>query len=236
MKIEAFAPSMRPESLWKALQDVKNQKTPVDHIVVVDNGDCDRGKPLSSFKPHNQWLLEFPNLEIVRYFKNIGTNAVWNMALRSDADYIMVFPDDMRFDHYFTKKSIAIMRDPRVAVTSACIIPWEEEIPDLPDSYVCRKIPGHGRAGVFMMRGEFARECPLIPEKFFIFFGDGWIDIHCRFIIKKYWVELKHSCARHVYGSGVSAYLKKSVLRQEKKYWNEIMKGIYPDACRLPVC
>ena len=220
--ISAFVPCTRPDRMIEALDDAMAQSVPIDSIIVVDNKPENR---LYHHKPESWWRDRYPNVSIIVSEINIGTNAVWNMGLRSHADYILYFPYDMRFDPHFTKKAIYTFKDERVGIVSAKIILWEESLPKgVDESYKCGRVAGHGKAGVFMIRGELARKMPLIPSALFIFFGDDWLDLHCRFEFKKLWVELKESCARHEYGSGVSATLKKSVLKEERVYWYEILK------------
>jgi len=219
MKIEAWTPCMRPKQMIDALYDISQQSVKVDSVFVVDNN------PEDSLKDYLRGEQVGVSLQILDYGENIGTNAVWNLGLRSKADFIMFFPDDMRFDHHFIKKAIHTFDDPNVAVVSAKIIPWEEQLPKgKKDAYRCGRCCGHGKAGVFMIRGSVAREMPLIPEEFFIFFGDDWIDFHVRLKMKKIWTELRWSCARHDYGSGVSAYLKKTVLREERRHWYKYLE------------
>lgn len=222
MKVHAFAPCTRPESMSETLKDVLNQSVVPNYIVVVDNGE---GETLYSYKPKNWWHLNYPGVRILNFGKNLGPNHVWNMALHTSADYAMLFPDDMRFDLCFVQKALRIFEDNRVGVVSAKIIAWEEELPGhMENNLVCRRKEGHGRAGIFMIRGEVARLIPPIPKCFFIFYGDDWIDYWCRIKLKKLWVELVHSCARHEYGSGVSATLRKSVLLRERRHWNRFLE------------
>ena len=224
MKIEAWVPCMRPKQMIGVLEDIRLQSHKIDRIIIVDNGE----DKLLNYIPYYTWEDEpspSPRLQIRDYHANIGTNAVWNLGLRSKADFIMFFPDDMRFDYHFVKKAIHTFDDPNVAVVSAKIIPWEEQLPKgKEDAYRCGRCCGHGKAGVFMIRGSVAREIPLIPEEYFIFFGDDWIDFHVRLKMKKIWTELRWSCARHDYGSGVSAYLKKTVLREERRHWYKYLE------------
>jgi hypothetical protein len=205
-----------------ALEDIRLQSHKIDKVFVVDNGE----DKLVKYIPYHTWDDEpSPRLEIRDYGKNIGTNAVWNLGLRTKADFVMFFPDDMRFDHDFVKKCIYTFNDPNVAVVSAKIIPWEEELPKGKENeFRCGRTCGHGKAGVFMIRGSVARELPLIPKEYFIFFGDDWIDFHVRLRMRKIWTELRWSCARHDYGSGVSAYLKKTVLKEEREHWYKFLE------------
>jgi hypothetical protein len=213
---------MRPKQMIEALLDISRQSKKVDKVCVVDNGE----DKLLKYIPIRTWKEEYsPKLEILDFHKNIGTNAVWNLGLRSEADFILFFPDDMRFDHHFVKKAIYCFQDPRVVVVSAKIILWEEEPPkNKENDYRCKRACGHGKAGVFMIRGSYARSLPLIPEEYFIFFGDDWIDFHVRKKDRLIWTELQNSCARHDYGSGVSAELKKTVLREERKHWMKFLE------------
>ncbi|MDY6957794.1 MAG: glycosyltransferase family A protein [Halobacteriota archaeon] len=225
MKIDALVPCTRPERLIDALEDINSQSTPVDSILVVDNGEHEKKNRLIDYKPLSWWRQTYPNLILWRFGKNIGTNAAWNIGLRSESDFIMFFPDDMRFDHHFVKKAVYCFQDPRVVVVSARIIEWGEELPkNKENDYQRKRACGHGKAGVFMMRGTYARHLPLIPEEYFIFFGDDWIDFHVRKKSRLIWTELTHSCARHDYGSGVSAELKKTVLREERKHWVKFLE------------
>lgn len=146
----------------------------------------------------------------------------------------MFLPDDMRFDHYFVHKCIYTFNDPNVAVVSAKIIPWEEELPENKENaYRCGRTCGHGKAGVFMIRGSVANELPLIPPEYKIFYGDDWIDFHVRLRMKLIWTELRWSCARHKYGKGVSATLKKTVMREEKHHWYKFLEE--NNEGRLPI-
>lgn len=225
MKIDALVPCTRPERLIDALHDINSQSVKVDSILVVDNGEYEKKNRLIDYKPLPWWRENYPNLILWRFGKNIGTNAAWNIGLRSEADFIVFFPDDMRFDHHFVKKAIYVFQDPNVAVVSAKIIPWEEDLPKgYDDHYRCGRTCGHGKAGVFMIRGTVARALPLIPDEYFIFFGDDWIDFHVRLRMRLIWTELRWSCARHDYGSGVSADLKKTVLREERKHWMKFLE------------
>ena len=227
MKIEAWAPCMRPKEMLNALEDIEKQSTPVDRVVIVDNGE----DKLRDYLSVDGWKFK---LRILDFGENIGTNAVWNLGLRSEADFVMFFPDDMRFDHHFVKKAIYTFNDPNVGVVSAKIIRWEEELPkNVDDHYRCGRCAGHGKAGVFMIRGSAARKIPLIPKEFFIFYGDDWIDFHIRFRLKMIWTELRWSCARHRYGSGVSATLKKTVMVKEKQHWYKYLEK--ENAGRLPL-
>ena len=235
MKIEAWCPCTRPKEMYDALYDIGQQSHPVDHIVVFDNGDL--GNKLTDHYEMKELDTLFgpdTRLGILDYEENIGTNAVWNLGLRSPADFIMFFPDDMRFDHHFVAKCIHTFNDPNVAVVSAKIIPWEEELPkDKEFAYRCGRTCGHGKAGVFMIRGSVANKLPLIPKEFRIFYGDDWIDFHVRLRMKLIWTELRWSCARHEYGGGVSATLKKTVMKEEKQHWHKFLEE--NNEGRLPI-
>lgn len=227
--ISAFVPCTRPDEMLGVLDDLLSQATPIDKIVIVDNNPNSRLKNCAGFEKYRE---SCPHVTIIEAAENIGTNAVWNMGLCSECDFVLFVPDDMRFDSHFTKKALHVFKDQNVGIVSARIIPWELPLPqNAEENYECRRVAGHGRAGVFIVRGTVARKIPAIPSELFIFFGDDWIDYHCRFEQKKIWTQLRFSCARHKYGSGVSATLKKTVLKRERVYWRRFIKENNLESC-----
>ena len=162
--IEFFMPVMRDESARTILKQLDGQG--INSFHVIDNSGtfeypCD---------------LHYKELVLTSPRKNIGTNAAWNYAFDSKADYIGLVGDDYEVPPNLISLFLeAFEKYPTAGAITATItntLPLNEFNPG---SISGKRITGKGNMGVVLFRGEILRQIPKIPPEFFIFCGDNWI-------------------------------------------------------------
>ena len=84
-----------PIQVDRVLHDLNNQTLKPDFVMLVDNS--------TQYVRKRDYDYD---LIIKRPGKNLGTNPVWNMALRLDADYVGIIGDDYRLEPQMIEKLI----------------------------------------------------------------------------------------------------------------------------------
>lgn len=212
-------PCMRPMEALCVLEDLNNQTLKPNYVLLVDNG--------GDFMPVKEYDFDF---EIHRPGENIGTNAVWNMCLKLDADYVGIVADDLRLSDCLIDKSIKVLNEKhgkKNRVTAGCVtanvvkaLPLPEYDPDNLEVINCAT--GKGKAGTVLMKKEIAQKIPPIPcDLFKIFFGDNWLSFHLKKKIGVAWLLLRDCYIYHKPGQNqVSRKLRyKFVLERERRLW-----------------
>jgi hypothetical protein len=188
----------------------------------------------TQFVNDNDYCFE---LEIMRPGKNIGTNPVWNLALRLEEDYCGILGDDYRLEPTMVEKLVYGLHikhgnDVEAGATVPEIVQQRRRKPingtELNVNAVRGVLlgKGKGQCSAVLMRHEVAHSIPLIPDQFNIFFGDNWIG---DFIIHKLslgFIRLVPCYIYHIPGANnVSASLNyKGTLKHERKLWNELVR------------
>lgn len=228
MTIGFVIPSMRPILVDRVLHDLNHQTVRPDFVVLVDNST-------RYVRKYNDYRYD---LRIVRPKKNLGTNPVWNMALRLDADYCGILGDDYRLCNTMVEKLLYGLslthgvENIKAGATVPYLIQQSKRKPPN-NTYIdmsqVRGAPlktGKGQSAAVLMRKEIAHKIPTIPEQFNIFFGDNWISYHI-FKMNMGWIRMSHCHIYHIPGpNNVSAMLNyRVVLRNERRFWVEFLKG-----------
>ncbi|MHC4397439.1 MAG: glycosyltransferase family 2 protein, partial [Planctomycetota bacterium] len=176
MTIGLAIPSLYPEKLLRVLRDIDKQTVKPDYILVVDNSCV-----FEELYKHKLPELSY-QLEIKSYGHNIGPNAVWNLSLKLDYDYVGFLADDLEFEPFMLQKMVFVLENHNII---GCVVPTIIEFKPFPPqskSQVWRPVLAKGNAGVTLMRKEVARKIPPIPGEYRLFFGDNWIG---------YWVSVQ---------------------------------------------
>jgi hypothetical protein len=225
MTISFIIPSMRPIMVKRVLHDLDNQTLKPDRVVLVDN----------STRFVNDTRYEY-DLEIIRPGKNLGTNPVWNMGLRLEADYCGLLGDDYRLEPQMIEKLLyglfLVCNGRPTGATVPEIIQQKKRKPLNNKSTLINNTVGihlgrgKGQCSAVLMRKEVAHKVPLIPDHFNIFFGDNWIGYH---IIEKMglaFMRLRPCYIYHIPGpTNVSAALNyKGTLKHERKFWKQYVR------------
>lgn len=226
MSIEFVIPSMRPIMVKRVLHDLNNQTLKPDRVVLVDNS--------TRFVNSEQYDYE---LEIVRPEKNLGTNSVWNIALRLDSDYCGILGDDYRLEPQMVEKllfGLFLKYNGRVAgATVPQIVQQRKRVPlrsketNINDVRGICLGSGKGQCSAVLMVKEVAHRVPLIPKQFKVFFGDNWIGYH---IIEKMGFGFIRLIPCHIYhipgADNVSASVNyKGTLKHERMLWKKYVRS-----------
>ena len=227
MTIGFVIPSMRPIRVDRVLHDLHNQTVKPDFVILVDNSTRYVRKRDYDY-----------DLIIKRPGKNLGTNPVWNMALRLDADYCGILGDDYRLCNTVVEKLLYGLsltygsNKIKAGATVPYLVQQRKRKPPV-NTYIDMShvtgVPlktGKGQSAAVLMRKEIAHKIPKIPEQFNIFFGDNWMSYHI-FKMKMGWIRMSHCHIYHIPGpTNVSASLNyRGVLKHERRSWVEFLKG-----------
>lgn len=227
MSIGFVIPSMRPIQVDRVLHDLNHQTVRPNFVVLVDNST-------QYVRKYNDYKYD---LQIIRPPKNLGTNPVWNMALRLDADYCGILGDDYRLDNTMIEKLLYGLwlkhgsKNIEAGATVPYIVQQRKRKPpnntyiDMSHVQGIELSTGKGQSAAVLMRKEIAHKIPKIPKQFNIFFGDNWISYHI-FKMKMGWIRVSHCHIYHIPGpNNVSASLNyKGVLKHERRLWVEFLK------------
>ena len=225
MSIAFIIPSMRPIMVKRVLHDLNNQTLIPDRVVLVDNS--------TRFVRSDQYDYE---LDIIRPDQNIGTNPVWNLALRFEEDYCGILGDDYRLEPQMVEKllfGLFLKYSGRAAgATVPEIVQQRKRAPLKNDSVPIKDVrgsslsTGKGQCSAVLMRKEVAHKVPLIPDQFNIFFGDNWIGYHIIEKLKLGFIRVVPCYIYHVPGpNNVSASLNyKGVLKHERMLWKKYVR------------
>ena len=225
MSIAFVIPSMRPIMVKRVLHDLNNQTLIPDRVVLVDNS--------TRFVRSDQYDYD---LDVIRPKKNLGTNPVWNLALRFKEDYCGILGDDYRLEPQMVEKllfGLFLKYNGRAAgVTVPQIVQQKRRKPLKNDSVPINDVrglcldTGKGQCSAVLMRKEVAHKVPLIPDKFNIFFGDNWIGYHIIQKLKLGFIRVVPCHIYHVTGpTNVSASLNyKGVLKHERNLWKQYVR------------
>lgn len=208
-------PVMRPKSAKLVLQNLVCQSMLIDKIIIVDNS--------------NELNItdKYPfDIELIKIGRNIGVNAVWNLMFNTtDYDYIGLIGDDYTLDNN-TIKILKISLDTfkNAAGTTATIFNKRKKpVSDL--SKINGKVTsGKGHLGAALFKKCVLDCLPAIPEEFFIFFGDDWLD---------WWIK---KIGYHIYEVSVGIEhrhktdLKEKlnypgIIKKERAYWKMWLRG-----------
>ena len=146
-------------------------------VLLMDNGsEEDVSRMLLSF-------VKFPNVEIVKFEKNIFVNPVWNYALK-------YFNDSEIYTHLIIQNSDLVLSDdwekiinklisinpnysalPVITQDKGLLHPTDNEFKELNITEISK-----GHPGVFILISkELSKIAYPIPSEIVIWFGDNWI-------------------------------------------------------------
>lgn len=236
MTITFVIPSMRPNKVKRTLHDLNHQTLRPSRVILVDNS--------TRFVNGDKYDYE---LEIRRPKENLGTNPVWNIALRLKDDYCGILGDDYRLEPTMVEKFVfALHLQYGNSVRAGAVVPdivqkkrgiIKEDKIDL--SFVRGLLlgSGKGQCSAVLMKGEIARSIPLIPDDFKIFFGDNWIGYHIIHTLALGFVKVFPCNIYHTPGKdNVSASLNyKGTLKNERVFWNKFVRA-EAERVRLDSC
>lgn len=227
MSIAFVIPSIRPITVNRVLHDLDNQTLRPTRVLLVDNSTR-FDSSVDCYRYH---------LEVVRPKENLGTNPVWNLALRFEEDYCGILGDDYRLEPTMVEKLLfglhlkyhnsieAGMTVPEI-VQQKRRKPPENTYCDLGNVRGINLGTGKGKCSAVLMKREIAHSIPFIPDHFKIFFGDNWIGYHiCKMGLGV--IQLVPCYIYHTPGaSNVSASLNYAgTLKKERIHWNEFMRN-----------
>lgn len=228
MSIAFVIPSMRPTIVKRTLHDLNNQTLPPTRVVLVDNSTR-----FINSDNHYQYQLD-----IIRPEKNLGTNPVWNMALKLKEDYCGILGDDYRLEAEMVEKMMyGLHLKYGNGIEAGAVVPQivqqrkrkpiKQKHIDL--SYLSGVLldRGKGHCSAVLMKREVANSIPPIPDHFNIFFGDNWIGYHIIHKLSLGFVQLHPCYIYHIPGANnVSASLHyKRVLKNERVYWKTFVRS-----------
>ena len=231
MSMAFIIPSMRPIMVKRVLHDLNNQTLIPDRVVLVDNS--------TRFVRSNPYDNQYDyDLDIIRPKKNLGTNPVWNLALRFEEDYCGILGDDYRLEPQMVEKLLFGLflkygaRGCAAGVTVPQIVQQRKRSPLKNNSVPIKDVrgtllnTGKGQCSAVLMRKEVAHKVPLIPDQFNIFFGDNWIGYHIIEKLKLGFIRVAPCYIYHIPGpSNVSASLNyKAVLKHERNLWKQYVR------------
>ena len=227
MSIAFVIPSMRPNRVKRVLHDLDNQTVVPNRVVLVDNS--------TRFVTDRSYKFK---LEIVCHGKNIGTNPVWNMALRFKENFCGILGDDYRLEATLIEKlryGLLLRCDgvrtgatvPEIVQTKKFGRVIKQPFVSLDNIYPIRLGRTKGFCSAVLMTREVAHAIPLIPKCFKIFFGDNWIGYHITHTLKLGFIQIKPCFVYHTPGpDNVSVSLNyKEVLLHERGFWKDYIRS-----------
>lgn len=225
MTISFVIPSMRPIMVRRVLHDLNNQTLLPTRVILVDNS--------TQYFSNTKYLYD---LVVERPSKNLGTNPVWNMALRLEDTYCGILGDDYRLEPTMVEKMVYGLNIKYDGVEAGAVVPeiiqQEKRRPIKTKNIRLEHLrglllgTGKGKCSAVLMKREVANAVPLIPDHYNIFFGDNWIGYHIIHKLGLAFVQLYPCFIYHIPGANnVSASLNyKGVLKHERGFWKKFVR------------
>ncbi len=225
MTISFVIPSMRPIMVRRVLHDLNNQTLLPTRVILVDNS--------TQYFSNTKYLYD---LVVERPSKNLGTNPVWNIALRLEDTYCGILGDDYRLEPTMVEKMVYGLNIKYDGVEAGAVVPeiiqQEKRRPIKTKNIRLEHLrglllgTGKGKCSAVLMKREVANAVPLIPDHYNIFFGDNWIGHHIIHKLGLAFVQLYPCFIYHIPGvNNVSASLNyKGVLKHERGFWNKFVR------------
>jgi hypothetical protein len=215
--IELWIPSIRKDEVFKVLKSIEVQTLLPDKVVMVDNS--------LSFRKRDYQTNKF-EFELVKFGENVGASFVWNLALRSDAEIIGIFSDDIVIARNVIEETAKFLNEDRRGTGIVC--PKIVEALPLPETkgpVVPKKVRGKGNAGIFFLKREVAQLMPLIPANLRMFFNDNWLHYWLK-QIDLAWIQLTNVYIYHRrHPDKYTRSLKyQDTLKKERYFWDDFAR------------
>lgn len=161
-------------------------------------------------------ILPGVKVEIVNPYKPMSRNASWRLGFKMarESQLICMFHDDILISYDFFRKIRQVSNEYPMA---SCYCPSVEKDAKRLNRFMFMKatceIMNAPQAHCFVLRGEFLRDLPIIPETLTTFFGAAWIWFWTSQIWSRPWIRVLNALVFHHEGDSINT----SGLYQQEK-------------------